>query len=127
MVLLHVRQRRSTADFFRMLRGRPEALDLLIAYCKQQDLDLLKDIYYQAALPQESANIAVLEAYQNAVWHTSTAAGSIDSLFLFACLFALFVLFCLFDQDLDKRLRGLQIALNLFKDTKEAFAAKVSS
>ena len=50
-----------------MLKGRPEALDLLIAYCKQQDLDLLKDIYYQAAMPQESANIAVLEAYQNSV------------------------------------------------------------
>eukprot|EP01087_Luapelamoeba_hula_P005833 TRINITY_DN1587_c0_g2_i2.p1 TRINITY_DN1587_c0_g2~~TRINITY_DN1587_c0_g2_i2.p1 ORF type:complete len:935 (-),score=149.40 TRINITY_DN1587_c0_g2_i2:178-2655(-) len=94
LVLLHVRRTRPTPEFFRIIRGKPEAVDLLIAYCKQQDLDLLKEIFYHAQLPNESANIAVIEAYNH--------------------------------NDTEKRIRGLQIAMNLYKDTKDQFAFKAT-
>ncbi|KAL6073866.1 Vacuolar protein sorting-associated protein 16 [Balamuthia mandrillaris] len=94
LVLLHIRRVRAPQDFFKILVHKPMALSLLIAYCKLQDLDLLKDIYYQVGQPQESANIAIAEAYQH--------------------------------KDLDKRVRGLQVGLNLYKDTKENFAAKAT-
>jgi hypothetical protein len=67
LVLLHIRRSRSGADFFKIIRARKGAVDLLVAYCKQQDLDLLKDIYYQAGMPNQSAHVAVIEAYQHAV------------------------------------------------------------
>jgi hypothetical protein len=67
LVLLHIRRSRSGADFFKIIRSRKGAVDLLVAYCKQQDLDLLKDIYYQAGMPNQSAHVAVIEAYQHAV------------------------------------------------------------
>jgi len=94
LVLLHIRRSRSGADFFKIIRSRKGAVDLLVAYCKQQDLDLLKDIYYQAGMPNQSAHVAVIEAYQHA--------------------------------ELEKRVRGLQIALNLYKDTGDLFASKAT-
>ncbi len=42
LVLLHTRRVRSAQDFFRIITSKKAAVDLLVAYCKQRDLDLLK-------------------------------------------------------------------------------------
>ena len=64
LVLLHIKRIRSPQDFFRIIKSKPLALDLLISYSKQQDLSLLKDLYLQLDQIQETANITVFEAYQ---------------------------------------------------------------
>jgi len=62
LVLLHIKRSYSPAEFFRMIKGKQSALSLMIQYAKQQDLELLKDLYYQVEQPHEIANIAVVEA-----------------------------------------------------------------
>eukprot|EP00005_Dracoamoeba_jomungandri_P004307 CAMPEP_0174258998 /NCGR_PEP_ID=MMETSP0439-20130205/7888_1 /TAXON_ID=0 /ORGANISM="Stereomyxa ramosa, Strain Chinc5" /LENGTH=793 /DNA_ID=CAMNT_0015342709 /DNA_START=252 /DNA_END=2633 /DNA_ORIENTATION=+ len=94
LVLLHIRRNAAPTEFFRIIRRNPESVNLLIAYCKEQDVDLLKDLYYQTGQPQETANMAVVEAYQF--------------------------------KDIEKRIRGLKVALNLYKDTKEQLATKAT-
>lgn len=42
-------------------------MDLLLHYCKQQDKELLRDLYYYFDSKVELANLAVLEGYQNHV------------------------------------------------------------
>eukprot|EP01118_Nematostelium_gracile_P020450 TRINITY_DN9916_c0_g1_i1.p1 TRINITY_DN9916_c0_g1~~TRINITY_DN9916_c0_g1_i1.p1 ORF type:complete len:794 (-),score=201.81 TRINITY_DN9916_c0_g1_i1:37-2124(-) len=64
LVILHIRRALPPADFFRLIRARPVALDLLISYSRQQDLKLLKDLYFQFEQPQETAHIQLLDAYQ---------------------------------------------------------------
>src|SRR5690606_31634637 len=49
------------------IHNKPVALNLLISYCKQQDLKLLKELYFQFDQLQETANIAVLEAFHHQV------------------------------------------------------------
>jgi len=94
LVLLHIRRSRSAVDFLKIICSRKGAVDLLVAYCKQQDLDMLKDIYHQVNMPNQSAHVAVIEAYQ----HTA----------------------------LEPRMRGLKIALNLYKDTSDQFSFKAT-
>eukprot|EP00004_Rigifila_ramosa_P025520 TRINITY_DN7652_c0_g1_i1.p1 TRINITY_DN7652_c0_g1~~TRINITY_DN7652_c0_g1_i1.p1 ORF type:complete len:835 (-),score=183.11 TRINITY_DN7652_c0_g1_i1:116-2338(-) len=63
-VIFQVKKMRSLAEFFKLVRGRPAAVDLLVTYCRDNDPELLKTFYYQADQPQESANVAVAEAYK---------------------------------------------------------------
>lgn len=65
LVLLHIKRTKSLQDFFRIIRNKPVAVDLLIAYCKQQDRELLKDIYYHSNQTAESAQARVHEAYES--------------------------------------------------------------
>ncbi len=67
LVVLHIKRNLPPIEFFRLIRNKPIALDLLISYCKQQDLKLLKDLYLQFEEIKETANISVLEAYQGKV------------------------------------------------------------
>eukprot|EP00211_Chloroparvula_japonica_P005283 CAMPEP_0119139206 /NCGR_PEP_ID=MMETSP1310-20130426/27101_1 /TAXON_ID=464262 /ORGANISM="Genus nov. species nov., Strain RCC2339" /LENGTH=819 /DNA_ID=CAMNT_0007130473 /DNA_START=263 /DNA_END=2719 /DNA_ORIENTATION=+ len=64
LVLLHIQRERPPKDFFRIIRSKPVALRLQIKYCKDQDLELLKDIYYQQGDMEDLGNIAIHEAYQ---------------------------------------------------------------
>ncbi|KAJ3129946.1 hypothetical protein HK098_007212 [Nowakowskiella sp. JEL0407] len=64
LVMLHMKGKLPTADFFRIVNGKPLACSLLETYSKQQDLKLLKDFYYQDDRRGDSANIMVVEAYR---------------------------------------------------------------
>jgi hypothetical protein len=98
LVVLHIKRNRQPIEFFKMIRTKPVALDLLISYCKQQDLELLKDLYYQLEQPQETANIAVLEAYQSS--SNNNNAPDVE--------------------------RQLQEAYQLYMQSKDTFSAKVT-
>ncbi|KAJ1556883.1 hypothetical protein HK096_010294, partial [Nowakowskiella sp. JEL0078] len=64
LVMLHIQRKLPTAEFFRIVHGKPLACSLLETYSKQQDLKLLKDFYYQDDRLADSANILVMEAYR---------------------------------------------------------------
>lgn len=104
LVVLHLKRSRPAKDFFRIIHTKPVALNLLISYCKQQDLKLLKDLYFQFDQLQETANITVLEAFQHQVAYSELIWPY---------------------QNLDQRIRGLQDALTLYSESKDTFAAKV--
>jgi DNA-directed RNA polymerase subunit F len=63
LVVLHIKRSKSPQEFFRIIKNKVVALDLLISYCKQQDIQLLNDIYTQLGQIQEAANLSVMEAY----------------------------------------------------------------
>ena len=65
LVVLHIKRSKSPPEFFKIIKNKAVALDLLISYCKQQDLQLLNDIYAQLGQIQEVANSSIIEAYQN--------------------------------------------------------------
>eukprot|EP01112_Ceratiomyxa_fruticulosa_P007909 TRINITY_DN2060_c0_g1_i1.p1 TRINITY_DN2060_c0_g1~~TRINITY_DN2060_c0_g1_i1.p1 ORF type:complete len:827 (+),score=180.52 TRINITY_DN2060_c0_g1_i1:187-2667(+) len=64
LVLLHIKRTKPIRDFMQVVHNKPAAMDLLIAYCKQQDLDLLKDLYIFYQEPDQLASTAILESYQ---------------------------------------------------------------
>ncbi|CAG8580065.1 14623_t:CDS:10 [Gigaspora margarita] len=63
LVMLHLKRKLPLGEFFRIINNKPMACNLLEVYCKQQDLKLLTDFYYQDDRRVESANIAILESY----------------------------------------------------------------
>ncbi|TPX34404.1 hypothetical protein SmJEL517_g02979 [Synchytrium microbalum] len=57
LVLFRMKKRLPIADFFRIINGKQLACNLLEAFCKQQDRQLLKDFYYQDDRRTDSANV----------------------------------------------------------------------
>ena len=55
LVLINSRRSKSDADFFKLLKTRPEAASLLTLYCKQTDYGVLRKI--NVSLGRESENI----------------------------------------------------------------------
>ncbi|KAJ3318675.1 hypothetical protein HDU76_000757 [Blyttiomyces sp. JEL0837] len=66
-VILHIKRKLALGDFFRLLQGKPLALNLVESYAKQQDLQLLKDYYFQDDRKTDSANVVLLENYEQSV------------------------------------------------------------
>ncbi|CAI2176411.1 4285_t:CDS:10 [Funneliformis geosporum] len=64
LVMLHLKRKLPLPEFFRIINNKPMACNLLEVYCKQQDLKLLTDFYYQDDRRVESANITILESYE---------------------------------------------------------------
>jgi len=64
LALMHLKKHRRQKEFFVLIKDKPLARDLYIAYCKQADLPALKSFYYSLQKPAEAAEVAVLEAYQ---------------------------------------------------------------
>ncbi|KAJ3299233.1 hypothetical protein HK104_009629 [Borealophlyctis nickersoniae] len=122
LVMLHMKRQLPTAEFFRIINGKPLACSLLESYCKQQDSQLLRDFYYQDDRRVESANVAIIEGYglnvgiQRAVLIGSEFLGGSSCL----CVNA-------FMQDLAGRTAKLKVALKLYSDDKErAFETKAT-
>ena len=67
LVLFRMKRRLPIADFFRIINGKVMACNLLEAFCKQQDRQLLKDFYYQDDRRTDSANVVFLESYEAGV------------------------------------------------------------
>jgi len=51
-----------------LIKDRPLARNLYISYCKEQDLEGLKEFYYQTQQPGEAASVMVLQAYRSESW-----------------------------------------------------------
>ncbi|BFZ22188.1 hypothetical protein BsWGS_25227 [Bradybaena similaris] len=63
-VLLHLRDKKSSAgDFFMMIRTMPIACSLYIQYCRQQNIKLVEDLYYQEDNSLEEGHCKVIRSY----------------------------------------------------------------
>ncbi|KAJ3415205.1 hypothetical protein HDV05_005345 [Chytridiales sp. JEL 0842] len=63
-VILHMKRKHPIAEFFRLLHGKTLATNLLETYSKQQDMQLLKDFYYQDDRRTERANVMFTESFE---------------------------------------------------------------
>lgn len=63
-VILYLKRKHKLGDFFRIINNKPLACHLLESYCKQQDPELLKDFYYQDDRRVDSANLSLIESFQ---------------------------------------------------------------
>lgn len=61
-VLLHLKSKLPLASFFRLVNRRPIASALLEASAKDDDRELLKDLYYQDDRPIDGSNVLFSEA-----------------------------------------------------------------
>ncbi|KAJ3214860.1 hypothetical protein HDU67_001125 [Dinochytrium kinnereticum] len=64
MILQHLKRKHPIAEFFRLLHGKPLAISLLEKFAKEQDMQLLKDFYYQDDRRVERANVVLLESFE---------------------------------------------------------------
>jgi vacuolar protein sorting-associated protein 16 len=63
-VLLHLRQKLPLASFFRSLSEKPLAAALVESSARDEDTELLKDMYYQDDRPIDGSNLLLEEAMQ---------------------------------------------------------------
>ncbi|KAJ3195190.1 hypothetical protein HK101_000900 [Irineochytrium annulatum] len=63
-VILHLKRKHPLAEFFRIIHGKSLAMDLVEVYAKQQDMQLLKDFYYQDDRRVERANVILYESFE---------------------------------------------------------------
>ncbi|KAJ3018065.1 UNVERIFIED_CONTAM: hypothetical protein HDU68_011345 [Siphonaria sp. JEL0065] len=63
-VILHIKRKHNMAEFFRLLKGKPIALNLVESYARTQDLQLLKDFYYQDDRRMEMARVQLQESFE---------------------------------------------------------------
>lgn len=61
-VLLHLKSKLPLASFFRMINSRPVASALIEASAKVEDIELLKDLYYQDDRAIEGSNLLLSDA-----------------------------------------------------------------
>jgi hypothetical protein len=66
LVLLHMRKKLEPSIFFSIINEREFeiAKQLLITYCKEQDIEFLKVFYHAVEMPQEAAIMDIYEYYQ---------------------------------------------------------------
>ncbi|CAL1533897.1 unnamed protein product [Lymnaea stagnalis] len=63
-VLLHLKDKQQNpGDFFMMIRSMPIALSLYIQYCRQQNLKIVEDLYYQEDNSSDEGNCKVTRSY----------------------------------------------------------------
>eukprot|EP00162_Nutomonas_longa_P012729 comp21234_c0_seq1/m.45320 comp21234_c0_seq1/g.45320 ORF comp21234_c0_seq1/g.45320 comp21234_c0_seq1/m.45320 type:complete len:848 (+) comp21234_c0_seq1:3-2546(+) len=62
-VLLHLRKTQPLNTLFDLIHDKPVAIDLLVQYCKLQDIEMLKTLYYHLGQREKAASICVSEAY----------------------------------------------------------------
>ncbi|KAH3746297.1 vacuolar protein sorting-associated protein 16 [Pelomyxa schiedti] len=63
LVLLHMIRTKQPRDFLEIVRQRPAALELLLSYCKQQNHDLLKKLYFHMDQPHLKAAVHIRDAH----------------------------------------------------------------
>ncbi len=113
-MILHIQRNRTALEFFRVIRTKPVALDLLISYAKQQDLKLLKELHESSGQYKEAAQVFMLEAFrglsQNNDISDSNKNLSND----------------LTEEEFDEKINSLEEALQLYTESKESFLAKAT-
>lgn len=63
-VLLHLKSKLPLATFFRTINNRPMASALVESLAKDEDTELLKDLYYQDDRPIEGSDVLISEALE---------------------------------------------------------------
>lgn len=71
-VLLHLKRKFPLASFFRMINTRPMASALVEATARDEDTELLKDLYYQDDRPLDGSNALLVEALEAKEPHQKT-------------------------------------------------------
>jgi hypothetical protein len=71
-VLLHLKKKLPLASFFRMINNRPVACALVESSARAQDVELLKDMYYQDDRPVDGSNLLFEEAMKQTQLQTKT-------------------------------------------------------
>jgi hypothetical protein len=64
-VLLHLKSKLPLASFFRMINTRPMASALVETAARGEDIELLKDLFYQDDRPIDGANVLLSEALRD--------------------------------------------------------------
>ncbi|OGE58308.1 hypothetical protein PENARI_c001G02310 [Penicillium arizonense] len=64
-VLLHLKSKLPLASFFRMINTRPMASALVETAARGEDVELLKDLFYQDDRPIDGANVLLTEALRD--------------------------------------------------------------
>ena len=64
-VLLHLKSKLPLASFFRMINTRPMASALVETAARAEDVELLKDLFYQDDRPIDGANVLLTEAMRD--------------------------------------------------------------
>ncbi|KAL2000523.1 hypothetical protein VTN02DRAFT_2963 [Thermoascus thermophilus] len=82
-VLLHLKKKLPLASFFRTINSRPMASALVETSAREEDTDLLKDLYYQDDRPIDGSNILLAEALDQ-----TDVKGKTDKLHLASRLLA---------------------------------------
>jgi hypothetical protein len=67
LALFQMKRKLSAPDFFRLINGKELACRLLEVYAKKQDLNLLRDFYYQSDYRILNANLIVSSSYKEKV------------------------------------------------------------
>ncbi|KAI9787079.1 MAG: hypothetical protein M1835_002860 [Candelina submexicana] len=135
-VLLHLKRKLPVASFFRVINNRPVATALVESSAREQDHELLKDLYYQDDRRLDGSNLLLYESLRQ-----SDVASQTDKIKLAAKLLQdskehSFQLKCLdetqrllkmqdvFDKDLDAGLTGLSVNETIFKLTRLGYAKR---
>lgn len=61
-VLLHLKRSHALGDFFRFVDDKPDAANLLQVYARENDVEMLRDFYYQDDRRKENACLALEES-----------------------------------------------------------------
>lgn len=66
-VLLHLQKKLPIASFFRIINDRPLAYSLIESAARNQNSELLKDLYYQDDRKSDGANVILRESLEQEV------------------------------------------------------------
>lgn len=126
-VLLQLRKKLPLDSFYRLLNNRPVAISLLESSARDDDFELLKDLYYQDDRPIDGANVFVREALKlpdnrtardKLIIATKMLADSKDSLLQLKSLqgaTALLKLQEIYERDFSESFTGLSVNETIFK------------
>ena len=135
-VLLHLKQKLPLASFFRVINTRPTATALIESSAQAEDIELLKDLYYQDDRRTDGANVIVREALQQSDSRTTSdklaLAGKLlsdskeTSLQLRALQEATALLRMQeqFNRDLTESFTGLSVYETMFKLIELGYASR---
>ncbi len=141
-VLLHLKKKLPLASFFRVINTRPVATSLIESSAQSEDIELLKDLYYQDDRRTDGANVFVREALKQPDSKTAMDKLSLAAKLLSDSKETAFELKALqeagtllkmqeaFDRDLTEIFSGLSVNETMFKLIKLGYgnrAKKVQS
>lgn len=135
-VLLQLKKKLPLASFFQVINGRPVATALIESSAQSEDIELLKDLYYQDDRRVDGSSVFVREALKQ-----PNSRASIDKLALASKLLTdskdtafqlkaiqeasqLLKMQEAFDRDLEETYTGLSVNETLFRLMRAGYAAR---
>jgi len=64
LVIFHLKRKLPLGEFFRIINNKPLACNLLEVYCKQQDVEMLKNFYFQDDRQAAIGGVTLIEAFE---------------------------------------------------------------